>query len=116
MAIKLRILPMLLLVLLALGLPALAQDAESQATSETSADGWMTYSATSCDYGGEISSIQAVDASTVTFTLCYPDPAFPSKVAFAAFQIHPSEYLESTGGTGDLLTNPVGTGPWVFDH
>lgn len=115
MALKLRILPMLLLVLLVLGLPAFAQDA-SQSVSETSADGWITYSATSCDYGGEISSIQAVDANTVTFTLCYPDPAFPSKVAFAAFQIQPSEYLESTGGTGELLTNPIGTGPWVFDH
>lgn len=116
MSQKLRVLPLLLLMLLALGLPAFAQDAESQSTSSTDADGWMTYAATSCDYGGEISSIQAVDAQTVTFQLCYPDPAFPSKVAFAAFQIHPSEYLEANGGTGDLLTNPVGTGPWVFDH
>jgi ABC-type transport system substrate-binding protein len=103
-------------MLLALGLPAFAQDAESQSTSSTDADGWMTYAATDCSYGGEISSIQAVDAQTVTFQLCYPDPAFPSKVAFAAFQIHPSEYLEANGGTGDLLTNPIGTGPWVFDH
>ena len=39
-----------------------------------------------------------MDNLTLKFTLCAPDVAFPSKVAFAAFQIHSSEYLESTGG------------------
>jgi len=100
-----RILPLLMMALLALGLavPAAGQDL-------------MTYSAESCDYGGEFSSIEAVDALTVKFTLCYPDPAFPSKVAFTSYAIEPSEYLESTGGGGDLIQNPIGTGPWKLDH
>ncbi|HMR67333.1 MAG TPA: ABC transporter substrate-binding protein, partial [Anaerolineae bacterium] len=62
-----------------------------------------------------LKSIEAVDDLTVKFSLCRPDVAFPSKVAFSAFQIHPSEYLESTGGTGDLVDQPVGTGPYVLD-
>jgi ABC-type transport system substrate-binding protein len=65
-----------------------------------------------CEYGGVLKSIEAVDDLTVKFSLCRPDVAFPSKVAFSAFQIHPSEYLESTGGTGDLVEKPIGTGPY----
>jgi ABC-type transport system substrate-binding protein len=65
-----------------------------------------------CEYGGEFKSIEAVDDMTVKFSLCAPDVAFPSKVAFSAFQIQPSEYLESTGGGGDLVEKPVGTGPY----
>jgi ABC-type transport system substrate-binding protein len=65
-----------------------------------------------CEYGGEFKSIEAVDELTVKFSLCAPDVAFPSKVAFSAFQIHPSEYLESTGGGGELVEKPVGTGPY----
>ena len=45
----------------------------------------MSYAADNCDYGGEFKSIEAVDAKTVKFTLCYPDVAFPAKVAFSAF-------------------------------
>ncbi|MEP7291512.1 MAG: ABC transporter substrate-binding protein, partial [Chloroflexota bacterium] len=107
--------PFLLLVLLALGLPALAQDANSEAMM-TSADGWITYSAPDCEYGGEFQSIEAVDASTVVFHLCFPDGSFPAKAAFASFQIRPYAQLQATGGSGDLLTNPIGTGPWKFDH
>src|SRR5262245_42808102 len=76
----------------------------------------MTYRAESCDYGGEFSSIVAVDELTVTFTLCYPDPAFPSKVAFASYAIYPSEYLEATGGGGDLIQHPIGTGPYRLER
>lgn len=65
-----------------------------------------------CEYGGLFKTIEAVDDMTVKFTLCSPDVAFPSKMAFAAFSIHPSEYLESTSGTGDLLEAPIGTGPY----
>lgn len=116
MSPKLRLLPLLLIVLLALSIPALAQDATSEAMT-TSSDGWITYAAPSCDYGGEIQSIEAVDATTVKFTLCYPDPALPSKVAFSAFAIHSSDQLQSTGGGGaELLQNPIGTGPWKLDH
>jgi ABC-type transport system substrate-binding protein/ABC-type amino acid transport substrate-binding protein len=65
-----------------------------------------------CEYGGLFKNIEAVDDLTVKFSLCSPDVAFPSKVAFAAFEIHPSEYLESTGGGGDLVEKPIGTGPY----
>jgi len=74
-----------------------------------------SYSADSCDYGGEFKSIEAVDELTVKITLCVPDPAFPSKIAFSSFAIQPSEYLESTGGNGDLLEKPIGTGPYMLD-
>lgn len=78
---------------------------------------YTMYAAESCDYGGEILSIEAVDDMTVKFTLCYPDPAFPSKVAFSALGIYPSEYLESTGGGGvELFQNPIGTGPYVLEN
>lgn len=70
--------------------------------------------AESCDYGGEFKSIEAVDAKTVKFTLCYADPAFPAKVAFSAFSINDADYLQSTGGTGDLVEKPNGTGPYKF--
>jgi ABC-type transport system substrate-binding protein len=36
-------------------------------------------------------------------------------MAFGAFAIHSSEYLQATGGTGDLLTRPVGTGPYMLE-
>ncbi|RMF04657.1 MAG: peptide ABC transporter substrate-binding protein, partial [Chloroflexi bacterium] len=65
-----------------------------------------------CAYGGLFKSIEAVDDMTVKFSLCSPDVAFPSKVAFTALNIHPSEYLEATGGTGDILEKPIGTGPY----
>jgi ABC-type transport system substrate-binding protein len=74
----------------------------------------MAVSADSCDYGGEFKSIEAVDASTVKFTLCYPDPAFLSKVAFAAFAIQDADYLNEMGGdTTKMSEAPNGTGPYV---
>lgn len=72
----------------------------------------VKYEAPNCDYGGEFKSIEAVDELTVKVTLCVPDPAFPSKIAFTSFAIQPKEYLEFTGGTGDLLEKPIGTGPY----
>lgn len=74
----------------------------------------MSSSVDNCDYGGEIKSIEAIDPLTVKFTLCFPDPAFPAKAADTALQIHPSEYLEATGGTGDLLEKAIGTGPYML--
>ena len=68
--------------------------------------------ADSCDYGGKIKSIEATDDYTVVFTLCKPDPAFLAKVAFTPFGIQPGEYIAATGGTGELLEAPVGTGPY----
>lgn len=61
-------------------------------------------------------SIEVVDAMTVKFVLCNPDPAFLSKVAFSSLSILPSEYLEATGGGGDLIQNPVGTGPYKLER
>jgi peptide/nickel transport system substrate-binding protein len=66
-----------------------------------------------CDYGGKISSIEAVDALTVKFTLCSPVPAFQQIVAFTPFGIQPEEHLEATGGSP--LENPIGTGPWALE-
>lgn len=72
----------------------------------------MSVAADSCDYGGKIESIEAVDRLTVQFNLCKPDPAFTAKAAFTPFGIQPREYIEFTGGTGQLLEAPVGTGPY----
>ena len=67
------------------------------------------------EYGGAFNTIEAVDELTVKFTLCAPDVAFESKVAFSAFGIHPSEHLEATGGGGpELFENPIGTGPYTL--
>jgi hypothetical protein len=73
----------------------------------------MVMSAPDCEYGGLFKEIAAVDKLTVQFTMCAPDPAFPSKAAFTAFAIQPSEYLEATGATGDILEMPIGTGPYM---
>lgn len=74
----------------------------------------MSLAAPDCQYGGLFKEIAALDELTVQFTMCAPDPAFPSKVAFTSFAIQPSEWLESTGGTGELLEHPVGTGPYMI--
>lgn len=76
----------------------------------------LSVSAENCDYGGLLKSIEAVDELTVKFTLCAPDPAFPAKAAFAAFAIHSSDYLEATGGTGELIEKPIGTGPYILSE
>ncbi len=68
--------------------------------------------AENCDYGGKILSIEAVDELTVQFNLCGPDPAFTAKIAFTPFGIQPAEHIAETGGGGDLLRNPIGTGPF----
>lgn len=75
----------------------------------------MKYEAPDCDYGGVIKSIEAVDELTVKFTMCVPVPAMPAIAAFSAFQIHPAEYLEATGGGGELIEKPIGTGPYRLD-
>ena len=80
-------------------------------------DDMLSVSAESCDYGGAILSIEALDESTVKFTLCNPDPAFPSKVAFSALNIFSSDQLEETGGGGpELFQNPIGTGPYMLEN
>lgn len=103
----LRLLPLIGLVALLLGLvilPVAAQDM-MVLTAECGAE----------NNPSNFAAIEAVDATTVKFTLCNPDPAFLSKIAFSAFIIQPSEYLESTGGGGDLIQNPIGTGPYKLE-
>ncbi|HAJ38279.1 MAG TPA: peptide ABC transporter substrate-binding protein [Chloroflexi bacterium] len=72
----------------------------------------MSMAAENCDYGGLFKSIEAVDQMTVKFTLCQPDPAFPAKVAFSSFAINDADYLQATGGGGELIEKPNGTGPY----
>ncbi|MEO0561416.1 MAG: ABC transporter substrate-binding protein [Chloroflexota bacterium] len=80
-------------------------------------DDLMALEVESCDYGGNLLAVEALDDLTVQFTLCNPDPAFPSKVAFSAMNIHPSEHLEATGGGGpELFQNPIGTGPYQLEE
>jgi ABC-type transport system substrate-binding protein len=72
-------------------------------------------SAADCGYGGKVKSIEAVDRLTVRFTMCKPDPAFKAKAAFTPFGIQPEEHLAATGGGGDILEKPIGTGPWKLE-
>lgn len=73
-------------------------------------------SAPDCSYGGKIKSIEATDRLTVAFTMCKPDPAFMAKAAFTPFGIQPEEYLNATGGGGDILAHPIGTAPFKLDQ
>ena len=90
------------------------------AASEPAADfDPLSYETDQCGaetYTGNFQRIEAVDAQTVTFTLCEPDVAFPSKVAFSAFGILPSEYIEETGGGLPLSEAPIGTGPYQLQE
>ncbi len=71
-------------------------------------------------YIGLIQSVVATDDSTVVFTMCKPDPAFLSKIAFSPFAIYPSEWLEATAGettrTSEGLEKPIGTGPYMVSE
>jgi ABC-type transport system substrate-binding protein len=62
-----------------------------------------------------ISSISATDEHTVVFTLCAPDVAFLSKIAFSAFQIDDTAWLEQHGADGSIIDNVNGTGPYQLD-
>ncbi|PZR60650.1 MAG: peptide ABC transporter substrate-binding protein [Chloroflexi bacterium] len=65
-------------------------------------------------YNGEMKEIKAVDEHTVQFSLCYPDGSFLSKIAFSAFQIQDSQYLQTAMVSHLLLARPVGTGPYML--
>lgn len=93
------------------------EESETEDTSTTAGEDFepLAFETDQCGvepYTGQLQAIEAVDAQTVTFTLCQPDVAFPSKVAFSAFGILPSEYIEETGGGLPLSEEPVGTGPY----
>lgn len=75
----------------------------------------LSIAAPNCDYGGQIKEIKAVDALTVQFDLCVPDPAFLSKVAFSVFSVQPKEHLEAAMEDHMILEQPIGTGPYMVD-
>ena len=72
-------------------------------------------------YTGNLKKITATDQSTVVFDLCGPDVAFLSKIAFSAFQINDTAWLEShidPAGTGEqaIVSQPNGTGPYRLSN
>ena len=93
--------------------PATEAPTEAPATEAPAAYEGMMVEAPDCEYGGEFKSIEAVDEFTVKVSLCVPDPAFPSKIAFTSFAIQPAEHLEAT--EGKPLENPIGTGPYTIE-
>ncbi|MCH7737509.1 MAG: peptide ABC transporter substrate-binding protein [Chloroflexi bacterium] len=100
-------------------LAALACSSDNEATQVPVDDApfeGMSASAANCDYEGEIKSIEALDELTVKFTLCFPDPAFVQKVTSPAIGILPTGYLEETEGADEIITKPVGTGPYKFER
>ncbi|HEX9019028.1 MAG TPA: ABC transporter substrate-binding protein [Anaerolineaceae bacterium] len=90
--------------------------ATAAATTAASTGGFtgLKDAAADCTYGGEFKSIEAVDKYTVKFTLCYSDPALPSKAAFDVFAIAPKALLDSTGGDSVKMSDAAnGTGPFM---
>ncbi len=71
----------------------------------------LSKAAPDCTWGGTLKSVVATDASTVVFTMCSPDPAFPSKAAFASLGIQSAAHLQATGGKP--LDSALGTGPYM---
>lgn len=66
-------------------------------------------------YTGEFKQIKALDEHTVEFDLCYPDGSFLAKIAFTAFQIQDSDYLNKAMANHLILARPVGTGPYMLE-
>lgn len=99
---------------------AATAEATSAATEAAAPSGDFTglkTEAPDCSYGGEFKSIEAVDASTVKFTLCNPDPAFLSKVAFDVFGIAKKAELDKQGGDSVKMSDEaIGTGPFTLDN
>jgi ABC-type transport system substrate-binding protein len=89
-------------------------NADTKVASITTTNGLDSLVAPDCAYGGEFKSIEAVDANTVKFTLCFADPAFPAKVAFSVFAIQSKDYLNATNGDSvKMSVKPNGTGPYM---
>ncbi len=104
------VLSLLLTAFITAAAPAPAADLSNVAVSKFEG---TKVEAPNCDYGGEFKSIEAVDEGTVKFTLCYPDPAFPSKVAFSVFAIQDKDYLDANKGDSVVLGEKAnGTGPY----
>ena len=74
-------------------------------------DELLSFAAADCDYGGNLKAVEALDMLTVQVTLCNPDAIFDQEMASLGLSIHPREWMDATGGTGDILTTAIGTGP-----
>ncbi len=74
----------------------------------------LDYTADCAKSGSSIKEMKSVDQNTVQITLCGPDPSFLYKIALPSFGVEPKAYIEKTGGAGDLLTKPIGTGPYTL--
>ena len=119
--------------------PSGSAGAQSQATSSTPASTgpfepllWPPDADAPCDevqapdaargaYAGTIRRIRAIDPATVTFDLCAPDVAFPTRIALVPFAINDTGWLESRiepGGSGEqaIASAPNGTGPYRLEH
>jgi peptide/nickel transport system substrate-binding protein len=99
--------------------PAVTQPPATEAPTSAPAFQGTKIEAPDCNYGtadnpAEFKSIEAVDQYTVKFTLCHPDPAFPSKVAFNDFAIQSQKFLDANGGDSVKMSEPTnGTGPYM---
>ncbi len=62
-------------------------------------------------YFAAVESFEAPDDTTVVFTLSAPDPAMLDYLTRDAGLVASSEAIAA----GDLATNPVGSGPYVYD-
>lgn len=75
--------------------------------------------ATHDKYIGNFKKVSATDSKTVVFELCNPDVAFLSKIAFTAFQINDTAWLEShidPAATSQAIVSEInGTGPYKLE-
>jgi len=72
-------------------------------------------------YAGILRRVRAIDALTVEFRLCAPDIAFPTRLAFPAFAINDTAWLEShvdpgRDGSQSIVEAVNGTGPWRLEQ
>ena len=75
----------------------------------------MKVQAEDCAYGGEIQSVEALDAYSVKFTLCTPDASFAQKMSSPVLAIQDKDFLDSHQGDSALMTAEVnGTGPFTL--
>ncbi len=91
-----------------------AQPTAAPQPTEAPKEELMTKAAPDCNWGGTLKSIEAVDEYTVKFTMCVPDPAFPSKAAFSSLGIESAKHLKDTGGKP--LEDALGTGPYMVQE
>jgi len=81
---------------------------------EAPAEGELLVVSAECK-NNKMKEIAALDELTVRFTMCKPTPTLLAAAAFVPFYIQPREWIEETGGSGQLLEKPIGTGPYYID-